>query len=214
MVIKAIFLDFDGTVSDAKKLAYDSLIKTLEEKNFKFDKKKARLLLGSKMKFIFKDLGINSKHLEDSRKLFYKYFIQGAKDGNIKPRVSLKPLWKLSEELPLIVMSNSETSFLRASIKTLKLKGLFKKIYGAEKFSTKDKFLKQLFKEMKIKPSEAIYLGDRFSDIRYAKKTECVSVAIHNKCAWSTIEVIKKENPDYIVKNFRELRTLVKKLNK
>jgi HAD superfamily hydrolase (TIGR01549 family) len=151
--------------------------------------------------------------LQKIRKHFYKHFTKAAIEGRISPCVSLKPLYELKKDYPLIIISNSETVFLNASIKTLKIKGLFKKVYGAEKFSKKDVLLKKLFKKMKMKPSEAIYVGDRFSDIDFARTAGCIAVAIHNKCSWSTLTKIKKEKPDYIIKDFKDLKSLVKKLN-
>ena len=215
MVIKGIFFDFDGTVNDARAIAEESLLKTLDEFNFKYNKKKALSLLGNKMHIILEKLDVPiKKDLQKFRRGFYKHFTKGARDGKISPCVPLEPLYELKKDYPLIIISNSETIFLNASIKPLKIKGLFKKVYGAEKFSTKDKFLKKLFKKMKIKPSEAMYVGDRFSDIDFARDAGCLAVAIHNKCAWSTLARIKKEKPDYIIKDFKELQKLVKKLNK
>ncbi len=37
-----------------------------------------------------------------------------------------------------------------------------------------------------------------------------VSVAIHNKCSWSNLDTIKKEKPDYIIKDFRGLRKILR----
>ena len=213
-MIKAIFFDFDGTVSDAKKIAYDSLVKTLDEFGYEFDRKKALRLLGSRMQIIFKELGLEDKNLYNVRKKFYKHITEAAVGGGIKLCVSVKPLWDLKRDYPLIVVSNSEGSFLKASIKKLGLEGLFKKVYGAEKFLHKDEMLEKLFRKMKIKPSEAIYVGDRFSDIEYARDAGCIAVAIHNKCAWSSMELIKKEKPDYIIKDFYGLKKIVRKLEK
>lgn len=213
-MIKGIFFDFDGTVSDARAIAEESLLKTLDEFGFKYSKKKALSLLGNKMHIILEKLELNiGRDLQKIRKRFYKHFVQAAKDGRIKPCVSFKSLYDLKEDYPLVIISNSETVFLNASIKTLKIKGLFTKVYGAEKFTRKDVLLKKLFKKMKIDPSEAIYVGDRFSDIDFARAAGCIAVGINNKCAWSTLAVIKKEKPDYIIKDFRELKILVKKLN-
>ena len=72
--------------------------------------------------------------------------------------------------------------------------------------------LKKLFKDMGIKPSEAIYVGDRFSDIDFARKAGCIAIAIHNKCSWSSLAKIKKEKPDYIIRDFRSLRKIVREL--
>ena len=138
-----------------------------------------------------------------------------ALDGGIRPCVSLKPLWKMKDDgFPLFVVSNSRESFLKASIKELKIKGLFKVICGSEKFESKDKCLRSFFKKLKIRPSEAVYIGDRFSDVEFARKAGCVSVAISNKCSWSSLERLKKEKPDYIVRDFYGLRKVLRELNK
>ena len=145
-MIKAIFLDFDGTVSDAHKIAYESLVRTLEEFGYGFDRKLLQGLMGEKMAEILKGLGLKIKRLEVIRRKFYKHFTQAALDGGIKLCVSVKPLEDLKKIYPLIVISNSETSFIKASIKKLGVKGLFKKVYGGEKFSEKDKLLEKLFR--------------------------------------------------------------------
>lgn len=212
-MIKVIFFDFDGTISDARKISFESLVRTLDDYGYKFSERKLLKLMGSKMQIILKELGLKTKDLEAVRKKFYKYFTKAALDGGIRPCVSLKPLWRLSEDYPLVAVSNSEGSFLRASIGKLELKGLFKEIHGAEKFVSKDKMLKSLFKKMKIKPNEAIYVGDRFSDVRYSKKAGCFSVAINNKCSWSSLSLIKKEKPDFIIKDFRGLKKVISELN-
>lgn len=213
-MIKALFFDFDGTISDAKDVAYESMTRVLEEYNYEFDEKKLSVLMGSKVEIILKKLNLDVKDLKGVRRKFYKYLTKAALDGGIRPCVSLRPLCKLKKNYPLIVVSNSEGNFLRASIGKLKLNELFKDIYGAEKFRKKDEILKKLFKKMKIEPSEAIYVGDRFSDIDYAREAGCVAVAIHNRCSWSDLKTIKKEKPDYIIKNFNELKKLVNELNR
>ena len=214
-MIKALLFDFDGTISDAHGIAFKSLVRTLDDYGYGFDQKKAFKLLGSKMQIIFKGLGLNLGHIDSARRRFYKYFKNEAINGGIKLCVSVKPLEKLKKEgYPLIVISNSETHFIKASIKKLGIKGLFNKVYGAEKFKTKDKLLKKIFKKMKITPNEAIYIGDRFSDIEYARGAGCWAVAINNSCAWSDMKTIRKEKPDFIIKDFRGLKKVIEKLNK
>jgi len=214
-MIKAIFFDFDGTVSDAKKIAYDSMVRALDDFGYKFNGKLLMGLMGVKMHLILKGLGLAASEVKTVRKRFYKYFIQGAVDGRIKPCVSMKPLWEMKDSgMPLIVVSNSDSKFLKASIKTLEIKGLFSKVYGSDQFSTKDDLLKKLFKKIKASPSEVLYVGDRFSDVAFARKAGCLAVAIHNKCAWSSLKLIKKEKPDYIIRDFRGLKKIVKDLEK
>ena len=132
----------------------------------------------------------------------------------LKLCVSIKPLYDLKKYYKLIAISNSETSFIKESIKELKISKLFKKVYGAEKFSTKDNLIKKLFKKYKIQPHQAVYIGDRFSDIESARKARCLAIAIHNKCSWSDLKTIKKEKPDFIIKDFYDLKKILKKLNR
>ena len=213
-MIKAIFMDFDGTVSDARGIAEESLIRTLDDFNFKYNRKRALSLLGNKMHIILERLGVSVDDLQRVRRRFYKHFIAAAKRGDISPCCDLKPLWEIGKDIPLFVVSNSETAFLRASIKTLNIRGMFKGVYGAEKFSSKDEFLSKRFKRMGLSHDEVMYIGDRFSDVDFARDAGCIAVAIHNKCSWSSLARVKRERPDYIVKDFKELQRLVGKLNK
>ncbi|HDL02414.1 MAG TPA: HAD family hydrolase [Candidatus Pacearchaeota archaeon] len=222
MVIKAVFFDFDGTISDAKKIARDSMIQTLDEFGYDYDRKKLVKLLGIRTHLILKGLGlkfggrssvVGGRGLEAVRNKFYKYFTRAAVEGGIKPCVSLKPLWELGKDVPLIVISNARTSYLRASIRRLKIEGLFKGVYGEEKFESKDGMMNKLFKKMKVDAGDVVYVGDRFSDIDFARKAGCIAVAIHNKCSWSTLREIRREKPDYIVRNFYGLRRLIRAFN-
>ncbi len=213
-MIKRLYLDFDGTISDAKHIAYESLIKTLDEFGYNYKKSEAKKHLGWKMARIFDEMNLPKKDLKRFRKRFYKLFTDAALHGGIKLCVSVKPLLELSKKYKLVVVSNSETKFLRACIKKLRIEGLFSEVYGSEKFKEKNEMLKKLFKKAKIKPSEAIYLGDRFSDVIYAKKAGCISVSIYNKCSWSTLSEIEAEKPDYIISDFYGLDKLVTRLNK
>ena len=205
-MIKAIFFDFDGTISDAMEVGFDAMVRAFEDFGFEFNKKELRGLLGIKIHLILKEMGLETKNAVKVRNRFYKYFIEGIKGGEIRPCCSLKPLWELKKDYPLIVVSNSDKKALKASIRVLGLEGLFEGSYGSKNFSSKDKILKKLFRKMKIRPSEACYVGDRFSDIDFARKAGCIAIAMHNKCSISSLAQMKKEKPDVVIKNFYELR--------
>lgn len=214
-MIKAVFLDFDGTISDSRDIAMRALIRTFEDFGYDVDEDKFVEVLGVQALKMFKMLGVSRNKIEEVRKKFHEYYIEAVIEGKISPCVSLKPLWKMKEEgMPLIVVSNSKNDFLLASIKTLGLEGLFNQVYGAERFERKEEMLMILFKQMGILASEVIYVGDRFSDVETAKKAGCVAIAIHNKCSWSTLERVMEEKPDYVVKDFYGLRRVIEILNK
>ena len=213
-MIKAIFFDFDGTISDAKSLSYNSLIETFEELGYRFDYKKAREFLGLKMPEILKGLKIPKEDISKVRKHFWKKMRKGVNQGKIKICTSLKPLEKLKGEgIKLGIITNSSRKFLKVSLKKLGIRSLFSRLYASEDFKTKDKMLEKLFRKYKIKPHELIYVGDRFSDVDYAREAGCYVIAIHNKCSWSTLAMIKKEKPDYVIEDFSKLSKLVRGLN-
>jgi phosphoglycolate phosphatase len=212
MVIRAVFFDFDGTISDSMKVGYMSMIRALEDFGYDFDKGELRRLLGVKTKLILRGLGFSSRNARKVRSRFYEYFIGAIRSGDIEACVPLEPLWELRNQVPLFVISNSSSEFLKVAIKKLGLRKLFKGVYGSDDFDTKDKMFLKLFKKYGFKPTEVIYVGDRFSDVDFARDAGCLAVAIHNKCSISSLSSIKKEKPDYIIKNFSELLDIVEKL--
>ncbi len=213
--VKYIFFDFDGTVSDAKRLTYETLINVLDKMQFKYSKSKLKKLMGSKMPNILKGIGVDEKLVNKIRREFYRLLVKTVSMKNLRLCAPIEPLYELKKEgYKLIVISNAEKSFLKASMKVLGIKNLFHGIYGAQGFATKDILLKKLFKKYKIGPKEAMYVGDRFSDVDYAHKAHTHAVAIHNECAWSTMKEIIAEKPDFIIGDFEGLKSLVQKLNK
>lgn len=212
-MIKALFFDFDGTISDARGIAVKSISRSLDDFGYKIDRSDVLRVMGSRFEILLKELGLNPGHLDEIKRRFYRYFNNGAIQKKIKPCVSLKPLWKLKKKYPLVVISNSESGFLKNSIKSLGIVGLFDEVYGSDNFRLKEDKLKKLFKKMKISPKEAIYVGDRYSDIESARAAGCYSVAISNRCSWSTKEALKAEKPDYIIRDFRGLSKVISKID-
>lgn len=211
-MIRAIFFDFDGTISDARRFVSKNIIKFLEKEEYIFNKNIVLSMLGARMDEIFEEIGIG-KGKDFLREKFYKYVIGEIPKSKLKLCVSVKPLVDLKSKYLMLVISNSDTQFIKKQAKFLGVNKLFKEIIGAEGFKTKDKIIVDLLKKYKLKPQEVIYIGDRFSDVEYAKKVGCISVAIHNKSSWSTKKRILEEKPDFIVKDFYGLKKIVEKIN-
>jgi HAD superfamily hydrolase (TIGR01549 family) len=209
-MIKAIFFDFDGTISDTHSFISKTFIELLEKEEYFIDKSKINHLIGEKVEFIFKSIGI-TKEINYLRKKFYASLENNK--TKLTPCVPLRPLRLLKKKYLMIVISNAETSFAKFSARKLKVDSLFKEIHGAETFKSKDEIMKRLFKKYNLNPKEVIYIGDRFSDVEYAKKADCWAVAIHNKCSWSSKKLIKQEHPDFIIKDFSEVEKVIRKIN-
>ncbi len=138
-----IFFDFDGTISDAKKLTYEVFCEILDSHKYSYSKQKLKGLMGAKTPEILKGLGIKDADSDKIRKEFFKMVVEKANEKNLKLCADIKPLYDLKRKgYKLIVVSNSEKSFLKESIKVLKIKDLFDKVYGSENFKTKDTLLR------------------------------------------------------------------------
>jgi phosphoglycolate phosphatase len=223
-MIKALFFDFDGTISNSKKLSINTLKQVLKNHNPRNNPtdQQIKSLIGLKLNQILEKLKIKKLDQGKLKKEFYNQITKHA--TKLKPCTSLQPLKQLKNlkqqlkqenktKLKLIVISNANKKFLKASIKQLKIKNLFDKTYALDsqknKNITKDKIIKQLLKKHKLKPKQTAYIGDRTTDILYAKRANITSIAINNKCAYSTLKEIKKQKPDYIIKNFQELKKIL-----
>lgn len=208
-MIKTIFIDLDGTLSDSKKLAYTSLTKTLSEHEIKFSPKEINKMMGTKTDKILKELNIKKQQRDSIKKEFYKKVFHGIKKGKIKLCTQIDTLKKLKKDYKIILITNSHKEFAEAEIKKLKIKKLFDEIHTADSFTTKTSAIKKSLKKNKLSKKEAVYIGDRFSDVRYAKKAKIFSIAIHNKCSWSSRKEILKEQPDFIIKDFKNLKKVL-----
>lgn len=211
--VRYIFFDFDGTISDAKRLVSDVLIDVLNRMDFRFSRLKLKKMMGSHMDEILRGIGVDEGVVGEVRKKFYYEIVKRSNLKNLRLCCDVKPLYDLKEKgYRLIVISNGHSVFLNSSIRFLGLEDLFYKAYGADKFGTKDELLKKLIKRYGLEGSKVIYVGDRFSDIDYAHLAHMSAVAIHNKCSWSTKKEIMAEKPEYIIHDFCDLKELVGKL--
>lgn len=212
-MIKYLFFDLDGTLSDSKESSLRSILKAFERFGYTFDKQHQMKFLGDRLNVVLKDLNIGFFKLFLLKRAFWKYFTNEANEGNIRLCVPIEPLQLLHKHYPFFIISNSERGFVKSSLNTLGIQKLFDKVYGCDNFSTKEVMMKKLFKKLKVHPREVAYIGDRYSDIDYAHAAGCWAIAIHNKCSWSDLDTVKASKPDFIIRNFSELSSIIKKIN-
>lgn len=210
-MIRAIFFDFDGTISDSHSIISRALFDTINKNGYKVSKNKINDLIGDKVGVILKKLNI-TKGTKKIRDEFYRDLTEEMIKAKLYPCVDLKYLKDFHKKYITIVVSNAETSFTKLQAKKLKIDKYFNEIIGVEKSSSKDIMMIKLFKKYKLKPKEVIYIGDRYSDIEYSKKAKCWSIAISNSCSWSSKKVLIKSRPDFIIKDFYELKKVVERL--
>ncbi|MFC1728467.1 HAD family hydrolase [Nanoarchaeota archaeon] len=122
----------------------------------------------------------------------------------------LKALWA---ETPLGIASNSTEKEIVAHSRRHQIKTYFSAIAGRDRGKAKPspEILLAAARELNIEPEKAFYVDDTPSGILAAKAAGMISVGAHiADAAYSSLAKIEAENPDYLIKEAKELVDIVK----
>lgn len=205
-MIKVVIFDFDGTIADSKAVYYNSINKHLN--SLGFSKKKIDKAI---------DIGMN---LSETLKrfipgFFYRWWIRRKimKDV-VKEANDVKKCKDISHIKDIrarkILISNSLAEFVFPVLKHLKAEKYFKRIYCADDFNNKERFIKKYLKAHKIKRSECFYIGDRAADARLARRLGIHSILISGKCAWDSRKEVMRAKPEFIVPDLIDVNRILK----
>jgi phosphoglycolate phosphatase len=177
-----VIFDLDGTLIDAYQAIEKSLNFTLRSLGYKkvsYDQARRAVGRGDK-NFIaqFVKAADIAKGL-----VIYRKHHQGAlqRYSTLKPHTR-KVLSVLQQQgIKLAVASNRPTKFSRVLIRHLDLEKYFDLIICADKkheLKPEPYLLKKVLKQFKIKPREALYVGDMVYDIKAGKNAKVKPIAI------------------------------------
>lgn len=206
-MIKLVIFDFDGTVADSKSVYYSSINKHLNPLGF------SRKRIDEAI-----DLGMN---LGETLKKFvpgaiYRWWIRRKimKDVLIETN-EVRKCHDISHikdiHIKKILVSNSLREFVCPVLKHLKARQYFNRVYCADDFNDKKKFILTYLKIHGIRPNEAFYIGDRVADVKLAKKLGLHNIIISGKCAWDSKKELLKAKPEFIVPDLIFVKRIVEK---
>lgn len=111
--------------------------------------------------------------------------------------------------IKLAVLSNKQDRFVKDIIYTLFGKKLFSHVQGQADMPAKPDPESALFvcKQMGVKPSNCIFVGDSDVDIKTAKNAQMTSVGV--SWGYREIGVLKEAQADFIVEETAELQALL-----
>ena len=201
---KLLIFDFDGTLADTRIAWFNALSKVLKKTKIYCPKCEARIIVhfALKIRDFLSYLGIPKKKSElIASEIYYEFFRQKSRLVNGIEEIRHMPGKK-------IILSNTRTFAIQKILG--KHKDIFDGVYGGDKFEEKADFIKKLMKKKKLRKDQVFYIADRAGDVETAKKAGCNSLIISSKHAWSSFDEIMREKPDYVVKNLKELRKIIK----
>ena len=206
MKTKTLFFDFDGTIVDSKVAYYDAIGDSLKIFGFNNKDIDKAIDLGFSLKRTLYKLGFSWINTWILKKRIMKKVRKRVNE--VKKCKDVEIIKKLNAKK--ILVTNSLKEFIMPVLRHLKLKKYFDEIYGADDFDDKGVFLKKYVNDKKLSKEDCFYIGDRIKDVEVARKAGCQSIVIANKCSWDTPKELKKAKPDFIIKDLKELKRVLR----
>ena len=208
-MIKAVIFDWSGVLSDDFENVFNAENEILKMHGKpQLSKEEFREEYDAPYMENYKKWGINKSQAEILQ-IWAEIFPKIRKEQNPMPRAKETLTWLKENGKKVVILSSHRQEWLEGEIVDYDLEGLIDSVH-ASVHDKRDEINALLLKN-KIRPEEAIFVGDMGHDIQTAKHAGVLSCAILT--GYHPKHRLEKENPDYIVKDLRELKDLIKKLN-
>lgn len=217
-MLKLVIFDLDGTIAEYK-LRYDEareeVLKYLEERGIDRWRVHARTIsqILAKAEKIIKVKGGLKLFKEVKREAYRRVEwleMEAARSTSLIPGV--KECFKKLKEMGLKIAIATNNN-RRATEYVLKRLGVADYVdytvtrNDVEEFKPNPTQLKWLLSKANVSREEAIYVGDSFIDIIAAKKAGIKIIAV--PFGLYSIDELKKHNPDYLAKDYREVLEII-----
>lgn len=202
---KAVLFDLDGTLLDTKEFVYSAYEHALSFHGLEVTKREVLApLIGQRIEVIYQRIAPT----HDTKLLIESHFAFQAKNFHLVksfPNI-LEVVTKLKK---LGIKVGIVTTRLKNTLQTLKTGGLepklFEVIITGDKVTNPKPDPQGLFlalKKLKVKPSEALMVGDGAADIEMGKNAKVKTIGV----TWGFGgKNIKKSKPDYVIDDIKEL---------
>ena len=209
--IKAIIFDNDGTIVDTHDVILNSMrymTRKVLDKEFSDHELMAQVGLPLKDQMPY---FTNDKNLQDKMVDIYRQHNETTHETGIKSFGGCKECLQdlKNAGYKLAIATSKLRTVCERGLQVLNIRELFDGIVGCEdteKHKPQAEPLLYCANKLNISINKCIYIGDAPFDIQAANAAKCKSVAV----TWGMFdeEVLRKENPTYIVRNFSELKNL------
>jgi HAD superfamily hydrolase (TIGR01549 family) len=204
---KAVIFDLDGTLVDSYDAILESLNFILESLGFPLvDLPTVKNRVGRGLENLVRE-SVGEEYLQQGIDLFRKSYDETHLRGTRLLTGVYETLSTLSRRhLRMGVASNKPSEYSKDILRHLKVDRFFVDCYGPDLVGTPKPdpiMLFALMREMQVEPAETLYVGDMILDAESARNAGLHVALIPTGS--STIEELRKANPDYLLQSFLEL---------
>jgi len=206
-MIKAIFLDFEGVITNTPMLLHKNLFNRIKNE-ISYENFDARYKLAKTGKMNYAEF---IKGFEKHKKFLLTLigFRKGAR--KVLNYFNLK-------EVPIFLASNHIEGLAEKEVEILNLKKYFKKMFFSYKLGLAkpdEKFFEEIIKQsgLNLKKGEMIFVDDAKRNLLIAKKFGFITVYANNGMSEDRRNLIDFK-PDYDINNLSELIPIFEELNK
>jgi len=205
-MIKAIFFDYDMTLVNSKSIARKSYNALCKASEIKPSEKGFDAYVGRRVSESIEFFAKTGKSKKELKKTFLKVHEGSIKNLEVYGKNALKHLKK--KKIKVIIISNNSREVILKVCEIHKLH--FDKIIADEDMKKgwkKHQEIHEEIKRLKLKKSEALYIGDHINDVKEARKAgiriASITTGVFNE------KELKPYHPDFIIKNLEELKRII-----
>ncbi len=211
--IKSVVFDLDGTLMQSHGSIYKATVKTLEE--FKVDINFTEQEFNGKIGFHFKDIfaefQTEVEDLEYFIERYKSYYFDFIDDSKFYQNV-LDVLKSLNENsIAVSILTTKAQDQVDKIVDHFDARGYFKLTMGRRpgmRIKPAPDMLLKICDDLNVLPENTLMVGDSELDVLCGKSAGAKTCAV--TYGYRSIEVLKKENPDYFVADIKELLSILK----
>jgi len=210
MVKKILVFDFDGTITDSKKLYVNILHDSLLKASYLYPRSHIVKALGPKLEQSLLNLKkFDRRTLKKLAKEINSFVTKKAESLRICKNVKSEiHRLKKSGKYRIILLTNSVHAFPVAFLKKNKMMKDFDMILGSEDFTTKEDALKKLAKRFKADIRDITYIGDRVGDFKVAKHVGS-RIILPYACSWDKSLIRNKKYSKVRIENLGQIEKMI-----
>lgn len=209
-----LLFDLDGTLIDSRRGIFNSVTYTLDKLNIPFASRPENFnpFIGPPLRESFQLLfNFNAQQADEAAGIYREYYgVTGLFEYDIYQDIEIVLHELKSAGFEMCLVTSKAEFYAKQIIQESSFKDYFTTISGCElngERSSKDELIAYTLNKLKVKSSPSVLMiGDRYHDIRGAKKAGVSSAAI--LYGYGSLAELSAEKPDVIIKAPKDLLLL------